>query len=109
MTDAFASFLQFDVNRDPDDVSLRWTEWVSRFKNLMLAIDVTYPTRQHALLLHYAGYETNYIFDTLPDTEAGDGEHLLDKAVTALNAYFSPKDNREYDVYRFRQATFLFP
>ena len=49
MTGAFASFLQYDVNRDPCDVQLRWTEWVVRFKNPMLAIAVTCPTRQLAL------------------------------------------------------------
>ena len=61
--------------------------------------------RQRALLLHYyAGEATNEIFDTLPDTAAGEGDDPLEKAVQALTNYFTPKQNREYEIYVFRQA-----
>ena len=70
----------------------------------MLAININDPTRQRALLLHYAGEETHDIFDTLLDTAASEDKIALDKAFAALTTHFTPKRNREYDVYKFRQA-----
>lgn len=69
----------------------------------MLAINIENNKRQIALLLHFVGEDTLDIFDTLPDTEAADGEDHLDKAVNAMTAHFAPKQNREYEVYKFRQ------
>ena len=46
----------------------------------------------------------NEIFDTLPDTTAGEDDDPLDKAIQALTNYFTPKQNREYEIYVFRQA-----
>ena len=67
-------------------------------------MDVEYKARQRTLLLHYPGGATNEIFKTLPDTEAGEGEDLLDKAVQTLIKYFTPRKIREYEVHVFRQA-----
>ena len=46
----------------------------------------------------------NEIFETLPDTDAGEDEEPFEKAVTALTNYFTPKNNQEYEVYVFRKA-----
>ena len=70
----------------------------------MVAVNVTNKLRQRALLLHYAGEATNEIFDTLPDTVAGEGGDPFEKAVQALTNYFTPKQNREYEIYVFLQA-----
>ena len=59
------------------------------FNNLIAALNVTDKTRKQALLLHYAGKATNEIFDTLPDTEAGEGVDPFKKAVEALTNYFT--------------------
>ena len=67
-------------------------------------MNVTDKTRQRALLLHYAGEATNEIFDTLPNTTAGEDDDPFEKAVEALTNYFTPKQNREYEIYVFRQA-----
>ncbi len=50
------------------------------------------------------GESVNEIFETLPDTDAGEDENPFEKAVTALTNYFTPKKNREYEVYVFRKA-----
>lgn len=67
-------------------------------------MNVTDKKRKPALLLHYAGEATNEIFDTLPDTKPGEGEDTFEKAVQALTNYFTPRQNREYKIYVFRQA-----
>ncbi len=61
--------------------------------------------RKRALLLHSLGESNNDVFVTLPNTKAGDTEDAFQKAVDALTAYFAaPQQNREYEVYKFRQA-----
>ena len=61
-------------------------------------MNVRNKPRQRALLLHYAGEATNEIFDTLPNTTVGEGDDPPEKAVQAS------KQNREYEIYVFRQA-----
>ncbi len=100
---ALPNFAEFDVHSD-GAVDTRWKKWLARFRNLLLALAVDNAKRQRALLLHYVGESVNEIFETLPDTDAGEDENPFEKAVTALTNYFTPKKNREYEVYVFRKA-----
>jgi hypothetical protein len=95
MAVALPHFAEFDVHSD-GAVGIRWKKWVTRFKNLLLALDVDDTKRQRALLLHYAGESVNEIFETFPNTEAGEDENPFEKAATALTNYFTPKKNREW-------------
>ena len=103
MANALPAFPEFDVSETSTQAA-QWQKWLSRFENLLVAMDVTNKKRQRALLLHYAGEATNEIFDTLPNSTAGEGEYPFDKAVQALTSYFTPRQNREYEIYVFRQA-----
>ena len=103
MAKALPTFPEFDVSETSTQAA-RWKKWLSRFRNLLVAMNVTDKNRQRALLLHYAGEATYEIFDTLPNTTAAEGEDPFDKAVQALTNYFTPKQNREYEIYVFRQA-----
>jgi len=103
MATALPAFPEFDVSETSTQAT-RWKKWLSRFRNLLVAMNVKDKPRQRVLLLHYAGEATNEIFDTLPDTAAGEGDDPLEKAVQALTNYFTPKQNREYEIYVFRQA-----
>lgn len=93
-------FAEFDVYTDSANTGVRWKKWLSRFTNMMVAMDVSSRARQRALLLHYAGEQVYEIFETLPDTGASDD---FDKACEKLTAYVSPKKNIEYEVYQFRK------
>ena len=105
MANALPAFPEFDISETSTQAA-RWKKWLSRFQNLpvLVAMNVTAKKRQRALLLHYAGEAVNEIFDTLPDTTAGDDDNPLDKAIQALTNYFTPKQNREYEIYVFCQA-----
>ena len=103
MATALPAFPEFDVSETSTQAT-RWKKWLSRFRNLLVAMNVKDKPRQRALLLHYAGEAKNEIFDTLPDTAAGEGDDPFEKAVQALTNYFTPKRNREYEIYVFRQA-----
>lgn len=45
----------FVPDSDPTSVAQRWKRWSDRFDNLTVALDITDPARQKALLLHLAG------------------------------------------------------
>ena len=103
MATALPNFPEFDVSEQSTQAT-RWKKWLSRFNNLVVAMDVGDEKRKKALLLHYAGEAVNEIFDTLPGTTATGEESPFDKAVQALTSYFTPRENREYEIYVFRQA-----
>ncbi len=95
------SFPPFDTEGDPNGLSIRWREYLERFQNFLLAMDITDDTRQRAMLLHYGGEGIYRIFKGLSETgEAKDFKLAVDK----LNEYFCPKRNIEYERYVFRQA-----
>jgi hypothetical protein len=75
---------------------------MERFQNFMVALNITDHKRKKALLLHYAGDEVHNLFDTLPDVADADDHYIA--ATNALNTYFKPKKNREYEVHIFRQS-----
>ena len=70
---------------EPKDSSAqRWTKWISRFDNYLLAVDISDPKRQKAMLLHMVGEELYNIFQTLQVADPGINETVYDKAKAAL-------------------------
>ena len=77
-----------------------------------MALDISQPQREKALLLHYAGTAVQDVFETLPclksdDQQEKEEEEQQDEyteAVNRLNTYFKPRKNVEYEVYVFHQA-----
>jgi len=72
MATALPVFPEFDASETSTRQATRWKKEISRFQNLLVAMDVKDKTRQRALLLHYAGEATNEIFDMLPNTTDDD-------------------------------------
>ena len=105
MTTNLPFFPSFDLKDEAGPPGPRWKKYISRFRNLIIALGITDKTRQRALLLHYAGEAVNDILDTLDDTEAEEGQDPLEKAILALTNYFEPKKNPAFEEYQFRQAT----
>ena len=97
MATSLPNFPTFSVHESNAEV--RWKKWISRLENLFIGLDIKDKKRQRALLLHYSGEEVNEIFDTLADT----GEDF-EAAKTKLTAYFAPKKNTEFEIYKFRQS-----
>ena len=104
MTTNLPSFPSFDVSDSSGPLGPKWKKYIARFRNLLIAVNITNEARQRALLLHYVGEDVNDIFDTLPNTTAREGESPLEKAIDALTTYFEPKKNLAYEDYQFRQA-----
>ena len=91
----------FEVNSDPN-IGARWKKWISKFENLLVAMDIKNDTSKRVMMLHYAGDEVNDIFKTLADT--GEAKEYK-KGKDAITNYFELKVNSEFEVYKFRQAT----
>ncbi|XP_063400348.1 uncharacterized protein K02A2.6-like [Mytilus trossulus] len=97
MAASLPNFPSFPVHEN--NAEIRWRKWISRLENLFIGLNIKDSKRQRALLLHYAGEDVNEVFDTLDNT----GEDV-DAAKQKLTAYFAPKKNTEYEIYKFRQA-----
>lgn len=65
-------------------------------------MNISDKKHRKAILLHYAGEEVHDIFTTL--TLGQDEEDPYKQALEALDAYFVPKRNKEYDIHKFRQS-----
>ena len=102
MATVLPPFPAFSVHEDDASVGPRWKKWLKRFQMYLAVHDIKDTTRKRALLLYSAGEEVSDVFETLPD-RGEDKEY--DKAVAALNAYFQPKVNKTYEIYKFRNAT----
>ena len=92
---ALPTFPAFDLQ---GDLSQGWRKYMSRFENLLLAMNITNAIRKKAMLLHYVGEEVNEILDTLDAPEATEEEDVFRKAEKALREYFPPqRKNYEFD------------
>ena len=94
------TFEKFDIHTDENSVGTRWTKYVTQLENLFVAMDISSKKRKKALLLHYAGTEVFEIHETLENT--GD-ESAYDETKKALETYFKPRVNKEFEIYEFRQ------
>ena len=89
------NFPPFDPDIDQTTVGNRFTKYVDRFKNYIIAMDIKDKARKRALFLHTAGFKVQDIFETLEDD--------FETAASKLAEYFQPKRNNLYNIYQFRQ------
>ena len=91
----------FSPLTSPTTLSQRWSVWKKRFETYLAALNITDKSQKRALLLYQAGQETQEIFETFQDRGEPDD---YDRAISKLDAYFSPKKNIDYEILQFRQA-----
>jgi hypothetical protein len=99
----------FVPDADPTSVAQRWKRWLDRFENLLVALNITDNNRKKALLLHLAGETVYEIYEGLVvepvDADADPAVHnVYINAKRALDNYFNPKRNAEFEVYTFRKT-----
>ena len=88
----------FDLE-PPESVGPHWEKWLARFDNYLIAANITEDKRQRAQLLHDGGGDVFDVYFTFDSSSITSYDDLKD----ALTAYFSPKCNREYEIYLFRR------
>ncbi len=96
-------FPSFDAISDTTQVGQRWTVWIARFENYLIAKAITDDARKLACLLHYGGEQVYAIYQTLNHTREAN-ETAFKQAVRVLTAHFNPKKNKEYAIYLFNKA-----
>ena len=62
------NFPPFDVRGDPSSLDQRLAEYVERYNNFLLAMDIKDPTLQRAIFLHFSGQDFYRTFKTLQET-----------------------------------------
>ena len=89
----------FDPLSEPNSIAPRWSTWKKRFETYLAALGIKDNAQKRALLLYQAGESTQEIFETLANT--GDTNDYT-TALTKLDAYFSPKKNLDFEIFKFR-------
>jgi len=107
------SLAPFDLDLDRSNVGYRWKEWVERFENYLVAMNINDDKRQKALLLLYGGdeiFKLSKTLDMTPRPAAGQGaaavpaETQFAAAKRVLTEHFHPKANAQFNRLAFRQA-----
>ena len=111
MASNLPAFPPFDVDSDRTTVGTRWTKWVLKLETFMVANGITNAERQKAILLFLVG---DTVFDNAstldltprPADQAAQraAEDVYSAAKRVLNDHFCPTNNKEYNIYVFRQA-----
>ena len=86
---------------DPNNIGIRWERWTKRLETYITATGLTEDKQKRSLLLFCAGEAVHEIFDNLPDSEEAKDYKT---ALKLLTDYFSPKKNKTFEIYKFRQA-----
>ena len=87
MDTVLPAFAKFDVASGPTNLGNKWDKYISRFDNLLIAMNVTDDKRERTLLLHYAGNQVQDIFETLKITKR---LHMT-KLLNILQSIFSQR------------------
>ena len=76
----------------------RWPQWLRDFGYFVSGSGITDKTQKLSVFLHVVGSRTSEIYETLkkPDDD-------YDAAVKALETYFAPFKNIEFEVFKFGQ------
>ena len=98
---AATTFKPFMVSSDQLTVGSQWKKWKRSFTYHVDRRRITNANRKKVLLMDCAGEEVQDIFDTL--TADGEGDEY-EKAIRALDRYFTPKTNIPYERFMFKRT-----
>ena len=98
--------MQMFVLEPGDKAALRWSKWIDRFQNYIEATGIEGAKRQKAILLYLIGEDLYNIYKTIPNPREGETEFSV--AIKVLTEHFSPKRNREFALFQFREAYHMY-
>ena len=114
MATSLPQFERFSVYSDEQNVGTRWRKWISKFENLLCALDIKSDPRKKAMLLHYGGDDLYTITESFSDEKLGIGHTTVvngirvpdeyTKLKQSLTEHFTPKTNTAYEVLKFRAS-----
>lgn len=95
---------KFDIDGDSSSVGLRWEKWKRSLRIYLEAADITTPEKKRATLLVLGGGALQEIFYNLPGASAEPEQDvdIFEVAVSKLDDYFLPKQNKTFERHIFR-------
>ena len=100
LTNTGVPIQRFDPDTEPTTNGTRWSKWLTRFDNYLVAASITNDGRKKALLLLLAGEKVHDIYETIKADDDG-----FDAAKTKLTTYFKPQKDTHLAIYKFREAS----
>ena len=91
----------FNVD-DPNNIAVRWNRWTKRLETYITATGITDDKQMRSLLLFCAGDAVHEDIRQL--TRSTRSRRLYKATLKLLTDHFSPKKNRTFEIYTFRQA-----
>ena len=92
---------ELDLSGAAHVVAERWRRWKRSFDLYVAGQNIDDSTRKHSLLLHFAGMNTQDLFETL--AEPADPEDRYEKTVAMLDGQFKVAKNTPFERHVFRQ------
>ncbi|GFO17915.1 transposon ty3-i Gag-Pol polyprotein [Plakobranchus ocellatus] len=99
MANALPHFSPFKIREDEVSAGTRWKKWLSKFENLVTAMDITLEVRKKALLIHYGGGE---IYDRI-ETFSTASRETYASVTKELDSYFTPRVNPTFEAFKLRK------
>ncbi|XP_013167322.1 PREDICTED: uncharacterized protein K02A2.6-like [Papilio xuthus] len=95
---------KLDIEGNSTSAGLRWEKWKRSLQIYLEATDITVPAKKRAILLVLGGSSLQEIFYNLPgaDIEAGENVDIFKVAISKLDEYFLPKQNKTFERHIFR-------
>ena len=103
MARACGNFTKFTGSNDDPNLGTKWSDWLERFENEIVAWDVTSKKQQKALLISYAGDIAWEKWKTCTAAEKGDDSNY-DQAKKTLSDYFDRKKDPDFEIKKFREC-----
>ncbi|CAH2089953.1 unnamed protein product [Euphydryas editha] len=96
---------KFECGGEAGSVGARWERWKRSLNIYLEAADVTTSSKKRASLLHWGGQELQEILFNIPGgyVTADENVDVFNVAITKLDEYFAPKQNKRYERHLFRQ------
>lgn len=113
------TFERFTVHGEETTAGTRWSKWLAKLENILVALDITSDARKKALLIHYGGDDVFEIVHSMTDEKKGVGAtknigtdtnpeivpNAYEVIKQSLTDYFTPKKNTAYETFKFRQTS----
>ncbi|KAK3702511.1 hypothetical protein QZH41_005674 [Actinostola sp. cb2023] len=97
------NFTRFTTAKDDPNLGAKFTDWLAKFENELIAWGIDDDRQRKALLLSHAGDGAWEKWLTCTTEEKGD-DKAYDSAKKTLSDYFDKKRDPDFEVTKFREC-----
>ena len=100
MASSLPPFPPFKIREDELSAGTSWKNWITKYENLVIAMDITADQRKKALLIYYGG---DKVYD-LVETFSEESRESYETHKAELSNYFTPKVNPTFESFKLRKT-----